>query len=133
MEVILIAAGLGILLGAVSYVYEKTFLVLFLLSLPVAFMIGKYPNPVPGFYKVTLPRGNGTQTWWEWIFLPTNNPVQDALILFPMFFVAARLLTWFYMRVRPTEKKVTRREVISKRNKIYKEHKMNPLYEPKLK
>ena len=129
MEVVLISAGLGILIGCVSYIYEKTFISLFVLGIIAMFFAAKYPNPVPGFYKITLPRGNGTETWWEWIFLPTNNPIQDCLILFPIFFIIARLITWIYMRLRPTEKKVTRRQVISKRNKIYKEHRMKPLYE----
>lgn len=131
MSALSIAAILGVLTGAASYVYEKTFIVLLVLGIPAAFMAFKYPNPVPGFYKLTLSRGNGTENFIEKIFMTTNNPVQDAAIMFPLFFIAARLVAWMYMRLRPTEKKVTRRQVISKRNSIYKEHRMKPLYEPK--
>lgn len=131
MSALYIAAILGVITGAASYVYEKTFIVLLVLGIPAAFFAFKYPNPIPGFYKLTLSRGNGTENLLEKIFMATNNPVQDAAIMFPIFFIAARLVTWMYMRLRPTEKKVTRKQVISKRNAIYKEHQMKPLYNPK--
>lgn len=131
MSALSIAAILGVLTGAASYVWEKTFIVLLVLGIPAAFFAFKFPNPVPGFYKLTLPRGNGTEGFIEKIFMTTNNPVQDAAIMFPLFFVSARFVAWIYMRLRPTEKKLTRSEVINKRNAIYKEHRMKPLYDAK--
>lgn len=115
MNYLVISGVLGVILGVFSVCRQRAFIGLLLLSVPAGIFFLQLGGPTFLVYGAAEAQGiKGLWTILKKLFDLLPKDVQLGLVIFPAFFLAARLLAWLQINFWASEEpvKVRRKRIL---------------------